>query len=85
MMWRITIVAVVFAALPALAKAPPGQGRKCTAKQKCEASLTCVDTGAGSSRCELLCKDNSSCPEDQRCIRDGNQKICRPINDGVGL
>jgi hypothetical protein len=70
----------------ALAKPPPaGQGRPCGAKRSCGAGLQCVDKATGSASCEIACADNKSCPEDQRCVKDGTQKICRPINDATGL
>jgi hypothetical protein len=78
--WTVLVTALLLAS-PAVAKAPPGQGRKCKAADQCEASLQCIKTRAGSGTCEIPCKDSSGCPEDQRCIADGPQKICRPITD----
>ena len=67
------------------AKSPPGQGRACDARSKCDAGLQCVAHREGKSTCELICAANMKCPEDQRCVKDGSQTVCRPINDGVGL
>jgi hypothetical protein len=69
----------------AIAKIPPGQGRACDAKSKCDAGLTCVAKHEGRSTCELVCTSNAKCPEDQRCVKDGAQSVCRPINDADGL
>jgi hypothetical protein len=80
---------VVFSALlcapVAFAKAPAGQGRACDTKSKCDAGLTCVAKHDGKSTCEMACAANAKCPEDQRCVKDGAQNVCRPINDGIGL
>lgn len=76
---------VVGLAVAAWAKAPAGQGRTCDGKHGCAAGLTCVAKPGGASRCEIPCADNARCPEDQRCVADGAHKVCRPINDGVGL
>ena len=78
------VVAALSFASVAVAKAPPGQGRACSAKSACDAGLTCV-AKSGKSTCEVVCAANSKCPEDQRCVKDGPESVCRPINDGVGL
>lgn len=69
------------------AKAPAGQGRACDAKNRCDAGLQCVPKRPGKATCEIVCAANSKCPEDQRCVIDGEppQHVCRPIYDGVGL
>ena len=70
----------------AFAKAPPGRGRACDAKSKCDARLQCVDRGGlAKATCELVCSAKTKCPEDERCVIDGNSYVCRPINDGSGL
>jgi TonB family protein len=65
----------------AFAKAPPGQGRACSAKNKCDAGLQCVAKGGGKSTCEVMCSPDGDCPEDQRCVADRNGQVCRPIVD----
>jgi hypothetical protein len=82
---RWVVLLLALSTLPAFAKAPAGQGRKCKAGDQCESLLRCVKGGSGSSSCELVCQDNKGCPEDQRCVADGAQKVCRAIQDGVGL
>jgi hypothetical protein len=69
----------------AFAKAPAGQGRACDAKSKCDGAFSCVAHHDGKSTCEIVCAANTKCPEDQRCVKDGAQSVCRPINDGIGL
>jgi hypothetical protein len=81
----VGLVAILLLPLGATAKAPDGQGRACDAHNKCTGELQCVTTRAGKPTCELVCAANNRCPEDQRCVKDGAQKICRPITDGVGL
>lgn len=85
MIRALFLVAAVVAAPAALAKAPPGQGRACDARAKCDAGLECVAQREGKSTCQLVCAANAKCPEDQRCVKDGAQSVCRPINDGIGL
>ena len=80
------LVASLFAAPTVFAKAPTGQGRACDAKSKCDGGLTCVSRGGlATSTCELVCNAKTKCPEDQRCVLDGDSHVCRPINDAVGL
>ncbi len=80
--WMI-VLAMAFSTV-ALAK-PPAQGRACDARTRCDAGLTCVAHRDGKSTCEITCAANAKCPEDQRCVKDGGDMVCRPINDGVGL
>jgi hypothetical protein len=82
---RALAIAAVLIAQVALAKPLEGQGRSCDAQNKCDAGLQCVPHPGGKARCELICTSSSKCPEDQRCVKDGSQMVCRPINDGVGL
>jgi hypothetical protein len=65
----------------AFGKAPSGQGRVCSANNKCDAALRCVAKRGGKSTCEVVCATNTSCPEDQRCVADDGAKVCRPITD----
>jgi hypothetical protein len=69
----------------AAGKAPPNQGRVCDAHRKCEGGLKCAARAERNSTCELLCERNAQCPEDQRCVKDGPQRVCRPINDALEL
>jgi hypothetical protein len=80
---RIVLVAVaLLLSAAAGAKAPPGQGRVCDAAKKCDAGLQCVGHRDGKSTCEIVCVvANAKCPEDQRCVKDGAQTVCRPISD----
>ncbi len=81
-MLRTAIAVCCFVlAAPALAAAPAGQGKVCSAKDKCEAGLSCVQSGDGRSTCQILCNAKTKCPEDQRCVKDNGRSICRPIND----
>lgn len=85
MLRTMLMVAALAWAPAAFAKAPAGQGRACDARHACSDGLTCVAKHGGGSTCELACASNATCPEDQRCVKDGAQRVCRPINDGVGL
>jgi hypothetical protein len=45
-----------------------------------------VKTHRTKPTCEQICHPSEKakrggCPEDQRCIKDGDQYICHPIND----
>ncbi|HEX8950482.1 MAG TPA: hypothetical protein VF945_01490, partial [Polyangia bacterium] len=62
-------------------KAPTGQGRACDAKSRCDGELQCVKHRDGKSTCELVCAQSAKCPEDQRCVKDGSELLCRPITD----
>ena len=86
-MMKTLLMAMLLAAPAlALAKAPAGQGKACDAKSACGAGLTCVAKAGGKSTCEIVCATATpKCPEDQRCVKDGAQSLCRPINDGAGL
>jgi TonB family protein len=64
-----------------VAKAPPGQGRACSADNKCSDGLHCIAKSRDKSTCEILCEDNTDCPEDQRCVADSYGDTCRPISD----
>ena len=83
----LTMVSVLVLAMAggALAKAPAGQGKACDVRTRCSGGLSCVAHRDGKSTCELVCAANGKCPEDQRCVKDGGEMVCRPINDGVGL
>jgi hypothetical protein len=78
----LTLVAGLLLPLGASAKTPAGQGRPCDARNKCDAGLQCVPKYDGKSTCEVVCASNTKCPEDQRCVKDGPQSVCRPIMDG---
>jgi hypothetical protein len=69
------------AASTALAKPVAGQGRACSAQNKCDPGLQCVARREGKSTCEVVCQGNAKCPEDQRCVKDGSMMVCRPIID----
>jgi hypothetical protein len=67
-----------------------GQGKPCDEKQKCAAPLECMKTRSGRATCEQRCNESDknkqgSCPVDQRCVKDGAQFICRPVNDGTSF
>jgi hypothetical protein len=80
---RVLVIAGLLIAQLALAKILPGQGRLCDTQNKCNGGLQCVPHHGGKSTCELVCASNSKCPEDQRCVKDGSQMVCRPIDDGL--
>lgn len=61
------------------------QGGRCDARHACAAGLECIPRGEGTSSCERLCHANAKCPADQRCVKNGEHHICRPITDGLGL
>ncbi len=61
------------------------QGAPCSAKQSCTGGLECVPRGDGTGTCERLCKASAKCPEDQRCVKNGEQYICRPSTDRLPL
>jgi hypothetical protein len=84
---RVVKTLVLLVALGAVASAgkPAAQGKTCDAKSACSDGLTCVAHAGGKSTCEIVCASKTKCPEDQRCVKDGAQNVCRPINDGVGL
>ena len=67
--------------LTAFAKAPAGQGRACDARNRCDGELQCVKHRDGKSSCELVCAAKTTCPEDQRCVKDGSEMLCHPITD----
>ncbi len=74
-------------ALLALAT-PALQGKLCDASGKCPAPYECVKTQRQKPSCEIVCHPSektkrAGCPEDQRCIQDGDKHICRPIDDGA--
>jgi hypothetical protein len=77
----VVVLSTLLCAPIAFAKAPSGQGSECDSKNKCDAGFTCVAKRAGKSTCEMLCAANTKCPEDQRCVKDGDKSVCRPITD----
>ena len=84
---RAMMIALLLASAPtaAWAKAPVDAGTACDASTRCDGGLSCVAHRDGKSTCEVTCAANTKCPEDQRCVKDGGDMVCRPINDGVGL
>ena len=87
-MRAMSIAAALLVGAAVWAKAPAGQGRACDAARKCNSGLTCVGP-AGHGTCQLTCRSNKECGEDQRCVSDGGLPlptyVCRPIYDGNGL
>jgi hypothetical protein len=75
----LAFVVLAFAAV-ALA-APSGQSRACAAKNRCDSGLACVAHSGGKSTCQIVCASRTKCPENQRCVRDGAQSVCRPVVD----
>jgi hypothetical protein len=80
-MAALLVAALLVAAPAAYAKAPAGQGRTCNATQRCDGELQCVKHRDGKSTCEQICAAATKCPEDQRCVKDGSELLCRPITD----
>lgn len=79
---RAMLMILTLAMAPvAFAKAPAGQGKACDAKHRCDGELQCVKHRDGRATCEQLCASNAKCPEDQRCVKDGSDLVCRPITD----
>jgi len=79
----VALVALHFAAV-SFAK-PPAPRRTCDAEHACDRGRQCIAHSGSQSTCEQVCSANRQCPEDQRCVKDGAQSICRPISDGLGL
>jgi hypothetical protein len=77
----LALAALVFVPATARATAAAGQGKKCDAANKCAAGLQCIDHHGMQSTCELVCTPKTKCPEDQRCVKDGAQAVCRPVID----
>lgn len=77
-MWRMMVL--MFSTV-AWANAPAGQGKTCDERHQCAGGLQCVAHKGGKSTCEIVCAANTHCPEDQRCVKDGAQTVCRPITD----
>ena len=75
-------VAVALLSSVAFAKGPPtGQGRACDQRNKCDQGMQCVPRAGGTARCEIVCDKDRECPEDQRCVKDGPQMLCKVISD----
>jgi hypothetical protein len=70
-------------AVCAIAKSPEGQGRACDSSHKCKPGLQCVSQPDRKSTCELLCDTSATCPDEQRCVKIGSRRVCRPIYDGT--
>ena len=80
-MRAMTMMLVLAAATITFAKAPAGQGTTCDARKRCDGGLSCIAHRDGKSTCELTCAANAKCPEDQRCVKDGGDMVCRPLTD----
>jgi hypothetical protein len=72
---------VIASSTAAFAKPPAGQGKACDARSRCEGELQCIKHRDGKSTCELTCAQSAKCPEDQRCVKDAGEMLCRPITD----
>jgi hypothetical protein len=83
-MRTIIFIGVLIFGPSAMAKAPAGQGKACDARSACGSGLQCVPHRDGRSTCEIVCAASTKCPEDQRCVKDGPQTVCRPITDLIG-
>jgi hypothetical protein len=75
------ILLMLALSVPAFAKPPAGQGKACDATRRCDGELQCVKHRDGKSTCEMICAAKAKCPEDQRCVKDGSEMLCRPITD----
>jgi len=80
-MRAIVMTLAIAASTVAFASPPAGQGKTCDAKNRCGGELQCVKHRDGKSTCELICAQKTTCPEDQRCVKDGSEMLCRPITD----
>jgi hypothetical protein len=59
--------------------------KHCESDKACVAPERCVKVRDGHS-CARTCEPKpGSCPEDQRCVKDGSSFVCHPITDGVDL
>src|SRR5436309_2894552 len=80
--FRMTRIGIVFIlallAAPAVWAEPGAQQQPCRAGDTCDSGLSCVKRSDGKSTCEKRCKSGSDCPEEQRCVKDGGQSVCRP-------
>lgn len=75
--------ALLLVLLASAAYAADKQAASCKSNADCKAPLTCVHTPK--PRCAQVCDDKTKCPEDQRCVKDHGNRVCRPITDGVDL
>jgi hypothetical protein len=72
---------LVFLALFASAHQPQ-QFNPCSAKNPCAPGLACLQSSNGQHYCHLRCSETVKCPEEQRCLKDGRNKVChRVISD----
>jgi len=64
--------------------ASAGEGGSCGSDGDCKPPLTCVaKKSKGKGRCQRVCDPLAPrCPEDTRCVKDGEASVCLPINDG---
>jgi hypothetical protein len=83
-MKKLALVFGLLVALP-VAAAPPPTTKQCKSDKECTAPKHCVKTQGGKSCAQACDPKPGSCPEDQRCVKDGPSYVCRPINDGVDL
>jgi hypothetical protein len=83
---RLIAIGILLLPLGLSADPPVKRGGTCSAARLCAAGLSCARVVAG-DRCEQVCdaKRPSSCPEDERCVKDGASSVCRPIYDGPDL
>jgi len=62
---------------------PPGHGRSCSVARDCPSPMTCVKSGERRT-CQIRCTPGKTkCPEDQRCVKDIDSNVCRPITDTI--
>jgi hypothetical protein len=62
------------------------QGKPCVSSGQCAPPLQCVQTRRLRATCEQICHPSQKnmqgdCPQDQRCVKDGEHYICRPAAD----
>jgi hypothetical protein len=54
------------------------QQQPCRQGNRCDGGLECVKRNDGKSTCEKRCKSGRDCPEEQRCVIEGGESVCRP-------
>jgi hypothetical protein len=47
------------------------------------AASGCVEHAVRRATAELVCDTSAKCPPEQRCVKDGGRRVCRPIYDGL--
>jgi hypothetical protein len=76
----LALVALLLSGSPAFAERGEQQ-QPCRQGNRCDGGLECVKRSDGKSTCEKRCKSGRDCPEEQRCVIEGGESVCRPAID----